>query len=147
MKKEKKQSKLFYIVFPFMTRDLNLSGIRKEVFAIFFGFWRKEKKFVPATYSTIREMTGATDPSISNAIKALKDANLIEVHDQGKGLGTLYRVTLPPRILEEFEAEYLAAESGHPQKEVKGSLPKVGVPNRQTVPPSASYDNAENTIP
>ena len=147
MATEHKRRGLYFTVYPHLVRDLGLSGIKRDIFSIIFGFWRKAGKAVPAPFSVLREMTGATDPSISVAIKALRKKKLIAVVDKGRGMRSLYRVTLAPEILQEFEAEYAVTDSDSPPEEEKGANAKEGMPNRLTVPPSESYDISENTIP
>lgn len=127
----KKKAQLYFIVYPFMHRDLGLSGISRDVFAIIFGFWRSVKQSVYVPYSIIREMTGATDPSISAAIHRLKNEKLIDSDQHERGLKSRYLVTLPPEVLAEFESEYSR---------------KNDTQSRQAVPPSTSYDPTENTI-
>lgn len=134
----KKKAQLYFIVYPFMQRDLGLSGITRDVFAIIFGFWRREKIPVYVPYSTIREMTGATDPSISAAINRLKKEELIAFDRHERGLKSRYRVTLPPEVLAEFESDYIRAENFRKNENDTQS--------RQAVPPSSSYDISENTI-
>lgn len=133
----RKKTQLYYTVYPFMHRDLGLSGISRDVFAIIFGFWRGDKKPVYVPYSIIREMTGATDPSISAAIHKLKNEKLIDFERHKRGLKSRYLVTLPPEVLAEFESDYQAGRTDSCKNDLS---------SRQAVPPSTSYDPSENTI-
>lgn len=148
MPKNTKKGILYFIVYPFMWRDLNLSGITRDVLAIIFGFWKKGRGPVYVPYSVIREMTGATDPSISAAIKKLKSQKLIAVIGQKQGLKSLYQVSLPPEVLAEFMSEYKPDEDeeNEQRKETSRTSPKQAAQDRQRIPPSSSYDSSENTI-
>ena len=138
---------LFYITYPFMWRDLNLSGISRDVFAIIFGFWKKGRSPVHVPYSVIREMTGATDPSISAAIKKLKKRELIVVTQQKQGLKSLYQVSLPAEVLAEFMSEYMPREESEQGNETLRTSLKQVAQDRRNIPPSSSYNSSENTIP
>ena len=93
---------------------------------------------VHVPYSIMREMTGATDPSISAAIQRLEKHKLISKDSHVRGLKSLYTVTLPPEVLAEFENDYL--------RDVDSDSPDERQ-TRKSVPTASAYDPTQNTIP
>ena len=97
---------LYTIIYPFMSSKLGLSGYEKEAFAVIFNFWLKAgEKPVRASLTVIQRITGGTRPSITRAIAALLEKNLISAEKQ-PGKPTLYTVKISPEVLNHFKATY-----------------------------------------
>lgn len=79
----------FTIIYGFMTYLLHLEGLTKQIYAVIFGFWLGSRKPVAVSYSVMRKITGATDPTISACLKRLLEQGLIE-SDPKPGMRTKY---------------------------------------------------------
>lgn len=91
----------FTIIYAFMFEVFGLRGLKKEVFAVIFGFWLSAHKKVKVPYKTIRRITGASKSVIAKAIKDLENEELIlSIHSPGKR--TEYEIT--PKVMEIYEA-------------------------------------------
>lgn len=97
-------AKLYTTIYPFMWQDLKLEGFTKEVFAVLFGFCVRSAGPVPVPYRNIRNITGASQPTVAKSIRRLEEAGIVKaVHVQGKC--TMYRVTLPGTVLRKYEEQ------------------------------------------
>lgn len=74
-----------------MTYLLHLEGLTKQIYAVIFGFWLGSRKPVAVSYSVMRKITGATDPTISACLKRLLEQGLIE-SDPKPGMRTKYSI-------------------------------------------------------
>ena len=111
--------KLFTILYSFISSDLGLEGLAKEVFAIIFGFWldaNRTKAWV--SLKTMGAITGGSRPAIIEAIKLLERKGHIAI-DRSHGKHSLYSVTIDADIMKGFDATYSA--------EVVRSLNHLGV--------------------
>ncbi len=104
-----------------MASDLKLFGYTKEIFAAIFGFWiANGEKPVFASYATLRKMTGASQPSVAEAIQTLKSKGFIST-EASPGKRTKYAITIDAEILEHFR-------KSHPRKPVSPPY-RLGVNN------------------
>lgn len=113
----------FLILYGFMSNLLHLDGFTKEIYALIFGFWIRTKKPVCVPYRVIRNITGASDPTISECIKRLVKQGLI-MSDPKPGVRTKYSIV----FTNEIWSAYLR-DSG------KNETPKV---NEELSPPKHS---------
>lgn len=98
--------KLYTVIYPFMSSVLGLSGQTKETFAVLFNFWYcSGKKPIRAPVTMIQHITGASRPTVVQAIASLHAAGLIDFK-KSPGRATEYVVTLKDDILENFERIY-----------------------------------------
>ena len=88
---------LFTILYAFMSTKLGLHGAPKEVFAVIFGFWRREKKPVKVANSVIQDITGLSRATVVAAKNQLISRKLISV-DEIRGKPSLYEVLMPPDL-------------------------------------------------
>lgn len=133
-------------IYPFMHRDLGLAGLGKEIFAVIFGFWIKTRSAVRVPYPIIREITGASVPTISAHLQCMESEGLLQVKRE-PGKPNMYMVVLPDQVLADFEAAYGPESS--PETEVKSpKVPKssaISVNSRQ-VSGAEAFDDSENTL-
>lgn len=134
-------------IYPFMHRDLGLAGLGKEIFAVIFGFWIKTRSAVRVPYPIIREITGASVPTISAHLQCMESEGLLQVKRE-PGKPNMYMVVLPDQVLADFETAY--GPESTPETEVKS--PKVtrqssamSVNSRQ-VSGAEAFDDSENTL-
>lgn len=103
---KKNDRKLYTVIYPFMSSVLGLSGQVKETFAVLFNFWYcSGKKPIRAPVSTIQYITGASRPTVVQAIASLHAVGLIDVK-KSPGRASEYVVTMKDEILESFERIY-----------------------------------------
>ena len=85
---------MYTILYDFMWRDLHLRGAEKEVFAVIYGFWKKDHVPVEVTVQTIQDITGLSRSSIISAKGKLLDRELIAAHEI-RGRPSRYAVLTP----------------------------------------------------
>ena len=106
-------------IYPFMHRDLGLSGLGKEIFAVIFGFWFKTRSA----------------------------EGLLQVKRE-PGKPSMYMVVLPDRVLTDFEAAY-GPESTPETEVKSPKAPRqssaISVNSRQ-VSGAEAFDDSENTL-
>ncbi|MBR3074665.1 MAG: helix-turn-helix transcriptional regulator [Bacteroidales bacterium] len=134
-------------IYPFMHRDLGLSGLGKEIFAVIFGFWSKTRSAVRVPYPIIQEITGASVPTISAHLQCMESEGLLQVKRE-PGKPSMYMVVLPDQVLTDFEAAY--GPESTPETEVKSpKAPRqssaISVNSRQ-VSAAEAFDDSENTL-
>lgn len=96
--------KLYTVLYSFMSSELGLKGLTKEVFAIIFGFWlAAERTAIWITISNMEAITGGSRPAIIAAIKALERKGYIAV-SRSPGQYSLYTVTVDASIIQDFDA-------------------------------------------
>lgn len=85
---------MYTILYDFMWRDLHLRGAEKEVFAVIYGFWKKDHVPVEVTVQTIQDITGLSRSSIISAKGKLLDRKLIAAYEI-RGRPSRYAVLEP----------------------------------------------------
>lgn len=130
-----------------MHRALGLSGLGKEIFAVIFGFWIKTRSTVRVPYPIIREITGASVPTISAHLQCMESEGLLQVKRE-PGKPNMYMVVLPEKVLADYEAAY--GSDSTPETEVKSpKVPRqssaISVNSRQ-VSGAEAFDDSENTL-
>lgn len=116
--------KLYTILYSFISTELGLEGLAKEVFAIIFGFWLDANRTTAwVSLTTMGTITGGSRPAIVEAVKLLEHKGYIAI-DRSPGKHSLYSVTIDAGIMKDFDDTYSA--------EVVRSLNHYGVkpPNR-----------------
>lgn len=99
--------RFYYIVHSFMSRELGLKGLAKEVFAIIFGFWISSgKREAWVSLSTMQLFTGGTRPAIIKAVQLLEGMGYIQAL-RNPGKRSLYIVTIDPKIIQDYEASFV----------------------------------------
>lgn len=79
--------KTHYKIYPWMSSKLKLKGLKKEVFAVIYGFSSsKEKGCYYGGLSGLERVTGGTRTSVSSALKYLEKNNLILKSKKGMGV-------------------------------------------------------------
>ena len=139
---------VYTTIYPFMHRDLGLTGLGKEIFAVIFGFWLKTRSAVQAPYPVIKEITGASDPTISAHLQKMESEGILEVTREA-GKPNMYMVVLEEQVLADFEATYGAVSSPATkvQPSPKGAVQHSvkGTSSRQ-VSGAEAFDDTENTL-
>lgn len=141
------KKRVYATLYPFMHRDLGLSGLGKEIFAVIFGFWFKARSAVPAPYPIIQEITGASVPTISAHLQSMESEGLLHVTRE-PGKPSMYLVVLPDLVLSDFEATY--GPDSSPETEAKSPIvPQqpsgLNMGSRQ-VSGAEAFDDSENTL-
>ena len=113
----------FTIIYSFMFEVFGLKGLKKEIFAVIFGFWiaeyRNGNSIVSVPYKTFREITGGSKSMIAKAIKSLESEGLIQAtHHAGKK--SLY--SIDNKVLEVYETRMRRSErsTSHHDEPVSG---------------------------
>lgn len=89
----------YYVVQSFMTSELGLKGIDKEIFAIIWGFSQGNNTF-NGSLSYLEELTGYSKPTVIGSLKMLVGRGLLvkkEIFRNGQKL-CVYKAVLPDGI-------------------------------------------------
>ncbi len=99
------EKELYTMLFAFMWRLLGLQGSVKEVFAVIWGFWRRDERAVAITNHAIHEITGLAESTIITAKNTLLRRKIISVVER-RGKPSIYDVHLPIEVTEYWRGIY-----------------------------------------
>lgn len=128
----------YYVVQSFMTSELGLKGIDKEIFAIIWGFSQGNNTF-NGSLSYLEELTGYSRPTVIGALKGLVCRGLLvkkEIFRNGQKL-CVYKAVLPDNVRqgskigsnEDFDI-VIEDESTFEQKPVKSAVKTLKTENK-----------------
>ena len=119
---ENNKKGLYTVIYPFMARELKLSGLAKECFAILFGFWFSQgPETVSVSLTPMQIITGGTRPAIVMAVKKLEEIGIVRA-ERMPGKKTCYDIKLADQTLTNFKELYLK------QKLVNSFTPQEFIP-------------------
>lgn len=89
----------YYTVYGWMLNQLKLKGTKLQVFAVIYGFSRKEKA-CSGSLQYLAEATGCTKQTVLNALQALEEKHYIRKEQiRAKDGGVRNHYTAAPEIL------------------------------------------------
>lgn len=94
----------YYTVYGWMLNQLKLKGTKLQVFAVIYGFSRKEKA-CSGSLQYLAEATGCTKQTVLNALQALEEKHYIRKEQiRAKDGGVRNHYTAAPEILNRYDS-------------------------------------------
>lgn len=89
----------FYTVYYWMSTELKLSGVEKDLYALIYGYYKNNGKECFYSYSQLAEITGTYKNRVIRALDKLSNDGLIEI--QKKPNGKNYYRIVPDKLPQE----------------------------------------------
>ena len=75
----------FYTVYYWMSTELKLSGVEKDLYALIYGYYKNYDKECFYSYSQLAEITGTYINRVIRALEKLSSEGLIEIQKKSNG--------------------------------------------------------------
>lgn len=92
----------YYTVYYWMSTELELSGVEKDLYALIYGYYKNNGKECYYSYSQLAAITGTSRNTVIRALKELSKKGLIESlkKDNGKNYYSIVVGKVPKRAYE-----------------------------------------------
>lgn len=75
----------YYTVYYWMSTELGLSGVEKDLYALIYRYYKDNGKECYYSYSQLAAITGASKNTVIRALNKLSDDGFIEIHEKPNG--------------------------------------------------------------
>ncbi len=87
----------YYTVYYWMSTELKLSGVEKDLYALIYGYYKNNDKECYYSYAQLSQITGSYRNKVIRALKKLSGDGLITIHkkENGKNYYSITRDRIP----------------------------------------------------
>lgn len=78
-------SENYYTVYYWMSTEMGLSGVEKDLYALIYGYYKNNGKECYYSYSQLAAITGSSKNTVIRALNNLSNDGVIEIHEKPNG--------------------------------------------------------------